>query len=488
MTQKPSNTQKALKGISSQTLVTITLGLVEMISFSIMSRLLTKEDFGYYAAISAIVIVFASLSETGIGAAIVQCKNLTKKYIDNAFTISLIFGFLLTGLLFSLSGLLADGIADQSMKLPLMLMSITLLLHCLTSVFTSLMQRRLEFLRIGNIKLSSLIITTLIAIILAANGYGYYAIIVKAVLQSLIIFMLSWYFCKTSFGLHVDKRTSASIINYSGWLMASVVFRNIAQQLDRLMMPKLLSVIALGSYNRPKDFANQISKQINSIFDTALFPVLSSIQDNYGALKNSFNKSFYYLNIFSLLLFMGFFFNAELIIRIFFGNEWLELRYILQCFSISMIFNVDGRLADCYLRSMAFTKQQFLFRILETIIKIVSIVIGSKWDVLGIAIGVVASDAAIKLLKICYVSDKIRNGFFTVFMMLVKSCKFMCFVFPICLITYLLCPNSIVGEIIILFVFLISNGLVFLFVPSIVGQRYYEELYLKVKGKLVLFK
>ena len=67
-----TNSQKVLKGISSQTFVTILLGGVELISFSIMSRLLTKEDFGYYAAITAITTVFASFSETGIGSAIVQ--------------------------------------------------------------------------------------------------------------------------------------------------------------------------------------------------------------------------------------------------------------------------------------------------------------------------------------------------------------------------------------------------------------------------------
>ena len=44
---KASNTQKVIKGISSQTLVTVVLGIVEIISFSVMSRLVNKEDFGY---------------------------------------------------------------------------------------------------------------------------------------------------------------------------------------------------------------------------------------------------------------------------------------------------------------------------------------------------------------------------------------------------------------------------------------------------------
>ena len=92
MEKLSSNTHKVVRGVSSQALVTIVLGVVEIASFAIMSRLLTREDFGYYAAVTAITVVFATFSETGIGSAIVQQKALTSRYVNNAFTISLIFG------------------------------------------------------------------------------------------------------------------------------------------------------------------------------------------------------------------------------------------------------------------------------------------------------------------------------------------------------------------------------------------------------------
>ena len=97
MIDQESNTSKAVKGMSSQTLVTVLTGVVEVVSFSIMSRLLTKEDFGYYAAISAVLAIFKSLSETGIGSAIIQRKKPDSKFINNAFTINLFFGLFLLG-------------------------------------------------------------------------------------------------------------------------------------------------------------------------------------------------------------------------------------------------------------------------------------------------------------------------------------------------------------------------------------------------------
>ena len=490
MTTKSSNSQKVLKGISSQTLVTLLLGVVEIASFSVMSRLLTKEDFGYYAAIMAIVTVFASFSETGIGSAIIQRKELTKKYVDNAFTLSLMFGSFISLLLFLLSGVLAQTIADRSMTKPLMIMSVTLLLHCLTSVFTSIMHRRLEFLRVGGIHLVSLIITTVIAIWLAYQGYGYYAIMTKAVLQSLLIFVMSFVFCKTKFGLAFDLPTVQSIFKFSGWLMASVVFRNLAHQVDKLLMPRLLSISALGAYNRPKDFINQISTKLNGIFDTAMFPVLSSLQDEPHKLQSAFRKSLYILNLFAVLLTLSFVINSELIVRIFLGSEWLELTGIMVVLSLVLVFNIDGRLSDCYLRSMGMTKQQFYFRVFEAVIKIVGVLIGYPWGIMGIAISVVLTNSISKLIKIVYIASKVNITPMETLITIVQSWKFALFLVPACLLIYHILPHNLYGNFFLAVAYFSLTIVIFAYFPRAVGNVYADSVHHKlistIKSKLHL--
>ncbi len=486
-----SNTSKTLKGMSSQTLVTIVLGLVEIVSFSIMSRLLTQEDFGYYAAITAITAVFATFSETGIGSAIVQQKELTNRYINNAFTISFLFGTFISLLLLVLAGPLAKAVADVSMTVPLMLMSITLLLNCLTSVNTSIMHRKLQFLKIGSLRLASLVVTTIIAIWLAYKGYGYYAILTRAILSSILTYILSLIMCKTRFGLALDVDTFKRILSFSGWLMASVAFRNLAHQIDRLMMPRLLSVTSLGAYNRPKDFVEQISNKISGIFDSALFPVLSGLQDNKNALNSSYRRSLYVMNMFALLLSLTFMFNSDLIIRIFFGEQWLYLRPVLFVISFSILFNFDGRLADCYLRSLAMTKQQFFFRIFETVLNIIGVLVGYHWDILGVAIGVVFTNMVSKLVKILFVGNKVEVGYGQTIGIIFSSWRYAVILFPVSLAACFLLPSSLIGDITFAAFFVSITGLIFLLMPNFVGKEYKEEIYVKVmsfvKSKVILF-
>lgn len=483
MNKQPSNTDKAIKGMSSQTLVTIVLGVVEIVSFSIMSRLLTQEDFGYYAAITAVTTVFASFSETGIGSAIVQQKELSKRFVDNAFTLSFLFGSFISLLLLVLARPLSRTVADESMMIPLMLVSGTLLLHCLTSVNTSIMHRKLQFLRIGSIRLTALVVTTIIAIWLAYKGFGYYAILTKAILSSVITYILSLIMCKTRFGFALDGPTFKKIFSFSGWLMASVAFRNLAHQIDRLMMPRLLSVTALGAYNRPKDFVEQISSKISGIFDSALFPVLSGLQDNKQALNSSFRRSMYVMNMFALLLSMALMFNSDLLIRVFFGEQWLHLRSVLFVVSLSILFNFDGRLADCYLRSLAMTKQQFFFRVFETVLNIVGVLVGFKWNILGVAICVVITNTVAKLVKIVFVGLKVNISPGLTIGIILSSWRYALLFLPICIFAYVMLPSSWGGDIFMAIIFVLTSCLIFLFLPNFVGHEYKEEVF----GKIMSF-
>lgn len=201
-----ANTNKVLKGVSTQTLITILTGVIEIVAFSIMSRLLSQQDFGYYAAVTAVSTIFASFADAGIGSAIVQRKVLDQKYIDNAFTLCLLFGLFGSLLLVACSRPAARYVADETMQVPLMLVAITLLTNTIASVNFSIMHRKLQFLRIGIIRISALIITTVVSIILAIKGFGYYAIIAKVILYSIITLIVSHFAAHTKYHISFDLK------------------------------------------------------------------------------------------------------------------------------------------------------------------------------------------------------------------------------------------------------------------------------------------
>lgn len=465
--------------MSSQTIVTIMLGVVEMIAFSIMSRVLTKEDFGYFAALTAITTVFSSLTHTGIGAAIIQTKELKQSYANSAFTINLMVGLFVSIIMLVLSGPLADLLLGSDMQRPMQLMSITLLCSCLTSPAGAIMSRRLEFLKKGILALISLVISTTVAVLLAIKGFSYYAIISKHVLGSIITLVLYQIAAHAKFRLSFNLQDFKTIFKFSGWLMASTIVSELAHQVEQLLMPRLISVSALGSYSRPKGFINQITAKFNGIFDTAMFPVLSSIQDEKRRVAAAFNRSFYYMNIFSMFLSLAFMFNSELLIRIFFGEQWMDLKVIMMIVSVNVLASAVGRLADINLRSLAMTKQQFVFRVIELITSTSAVIIGFRWGIMGVACVTTTINLILKFVKVCYVGHKVDIPFKETIRTLASSWRFTLFLIPPMVVVSLL-TSGWVGDIIVAVAFTVLCTLIFLVFPKCVGIRYQEDAYKQI--------
>lgn len=490
MTANQSNTDKLFKGLSVQTIITVVMGVLEIAVFSIMSRLLTKTDFGYYATITALVAIFASISEAGLGSAVVQKKDDSPKHVSTAFTLSILIGSLMSLLLFILAPFLAQIISDDTITTPIRLMSVILLLNSIISIGRGVLLRKLKFSTIGIFTVSSYIISSTIGVSLAYLGYGLYAVVIANVVNSVIMVMLLLFMLSVKLpALGIYKNEAKEILSFGGWLTMGVVFNNISRQVDKLLLPKLISTTALGSYNRPAGFVDTITDKINSIFDTVLFPMLSGLQDNKEKVKQVLYRAVSLLNSFSVILAAVFFFNAELIITIFFGNEWLDLVPIMRIVSIVVIFSVDNRLVDCFFRSLALVKLGFQLRVYAAIQTIIFVIIGSQFGIMGVAISMMLSNIIVIMLKVFFLVRKIDAKMIKILQLMFTSMKS---VLPIMIIgiPFILFVDKSNPISLVVFALLFVTIVIYEFVfnPQLVGNEYKVSVYPKVeklKNKII---
>ena len=286
----------------------------------------------------------------------------------------------------------------------------------------------------------------------------------------------------------IVKEDVKLIVGFAGWLTLSVIIRNLAHQADKLLMTKFLSVASLGAYNRPKEFITNITTKLNSIFDTVLFPVLSNIQDEKEKMKKSFDLSLYYLNVFSLILSLGFIFNGELIIRIFFGEQWLSLVDLFRILSLFMLLYTDGRLCDCYFRSIGIVKYQFYLRIFELFITVSFLFVSFRWDIIGVAVAILMVQFIMVITKLFIISKHLQHPLIRVFKTIFASWKCSIAVLPVMLLLVHLLPHTLIGNLLLLIGYATTILVIFLMFPSIVGQQYVIFGHNEIVTKLLLLK
>lgn len=482
-----SKTNTLFKGLSIQTLVTIVMGVLEITYFAIMSRLLTKSDFGYFAAISGVMAICMSLSDAGLGSAVIQKKDASEKHVSTAFSLSCIMGGLFSVLLFFLSPYIANLIADDTLTLPLRVMSSTIFMHSLISVGNALLFRKLSFKRVGINSACAYFLSSCIGVILACYGFGLMSIVLSNILYSVFILILLFGFCVKFPRWGIYKEETKGIVSFGGWLTIGVVLNNISNQLDKLVLSKWLSVEALGAYNRPAGFVSTVSSKINGIFDTVLFPMLADMQDNKEKVKTVFLRAVSLLNSFSVILAITFLFNAELIITIFFGKEWFHIIPIMQIVSLSVIFNIDGRLVDCFFRSLNYVKTGTELRFLGAILTLACLYIGAQHGITGVAWGLFISNVTLIVIKMIVLCLKIKTSLFEMFKCWLIAWK------PAIIpgfvgIVYLGLPHNTLTNI----TFAVFYGIIivteFVFAPKMVGSEYCSTIYPMIAKFRVRFR
>lgn len=467
--------EKIAKGLSIQTIVTALMGILEIVYFSIMSRLLNKTDFGYFATITAIVAIFYSISEAGLGSAIIQKKEDSVSHISTAFSLATIFGSMFSILLFILAPYLSLLISDGGITMALRIMSCMLLFNSLNSVANGILSRTLSFKTIGTLQISAYSLSIIISIFMAIKNFGFYSLVANAIVYPFIL-CISYYSMAVKIPrFSLNKHYTGSILKFGGWLTGGVILNNVSNQIDKLMMPRLMSVQALGAYNRPAGFISTITAKINGIFDTVLFPMLSKFQDDKDSIRSIFFKAISILNPFSVLLASAFIFNASLIVRVFFGDQWLDLVPIMQIISITTIFSINGRLVDCFFRSINLVKLAFYIRLLQLIFTIIGVYVGCKHGLYGLAISIVLINITVIIGKVFILCNKINAPIGRTINILLKSLKLMIpYILLYLGINYLTDLSQDIKHIVNLLIFILIAIFEYVIYPPLVGLEYTE--------------
>lgn len=467
-----------LKGVSIQSIITLLMGALELVVFAVMSRLLSKAEFGYYAAIVGILAIFTSITEAGFGAAIIQRNNAKQNYINTAFSLCWISGIIGTIVLFLSAPFIARTIADDTITNPLRIMSLNVFLACSASVGKSLLIKDLRFKTYGTYEFCSYFISSALGITLALLGFGLYSIVSISVSNLLLINIILYTKSVQLPRFAIDRSEVKNIFSFGGWLTLSVIVNMITQQLDKLLLPKWLSVEALGAYNRPAGFINTFTGKINGIFDTVLFPMLSSIQNEGSKVSSVLLQAVSILNSFSVTLFCVFFFNASLIISIFFGADWLSLIGVFQIISIYIIFNIDNRLVDCFFRSLGLVKLGFYLRLLSAFLTLGCIYFGCRLGIKGIAAAIVSANFITVFIKLTALSIKTRTSFGHLIKSFLLSLKAsLPLIMEGLLFAFLCSQPSLFIQLVFLFIMGITIAVEFFVFPKFIGKDYYDSVY-----------
>ncbi|MGM0853981.1 MAG: oligosaccharide flippase family protein [Bacillota bacterium] len=336
--------EKAQKGLKWTAIKTLFNSIIQPFYRILLALLLIPSDFAYIAVITLIVSFAEMLNNVGVGEAVIQRDNVTRKDLSSLYFFNLIITFLIASLLFLSSSSIAAYYSMSELDLIVKALSITVILNGSTSLFKFFLHKEFYFKETTLIQAIKITFEILVSIILILIGYGIWGYVIGILVSSAVHGILLTYnvFRKTNFKISffISMKNLTRFLNFGIFVSGKKTLTFISHRLDEVIIGGLLSAEVLGAYYLAKNILLQFQTLITTSFGQVLLPLFSNLKNDLNLLKR------YYINILSIVtlvsfpVFVGVILTAQYFVPLIFGEEWALSIGVFKLLAIPVIFEV----------------------------------------------------------------------------------------------------------------------------------------------------
>jgi PST family polysaccharide transporter len=339
--------EKVVSGGIILTIRTILGVAISVVGNVIILRFFDPKTYGLYSLAFYWVVFFSGYIIFGIHTYLARTQEtITDRLVGSAFTLFLIQALIGTLFVFGvLSPLLSWFYAEGNLSLILCLLSLSYVLNSFGKVSLSLLERDLEYKKLGIIELSSQIFYYIPAVTLALFGFGIIALVLAELTRSLVISIMALFFRRVKFKLLWDKKLSPNMLKYGFGITTAGGIYGINTAIVPILVGKLAGTEAVGIIRVTQNIVGQLSF-LQSIAWRISIPALGRIQhETQKVIKVISEGALYQVFLVAFPLF-GFISIGYWLVPLLFGEKWGPVSevLILACLPVAVnaIFSLQA--------------------------------------------------------------------------------------------------------------------------------------------------
>lgn len=379
--------QKTARGLIWTFLAHYSGKFVVLITTSILARLLAKNDFGLVAVAVVAINYLSVLKDLGLGVALIQHKGDVKEVANTVFTINILIGLFLSVLVIPLAPFVAVYFQDPEVTPVLRWMGISFLLNALGSVHTNLLIRDLDYRRKMIPELVGALIKGAVSIGMAYLGYGVWSLVFGQIAGTLVSVLVVWTVLPWKPRLTLNRQVGGSLMKFGASVTAIDLIAQITDNLDYLIVGRVFGLVPLSIYTLAYRLPEMLLISNLWVMAGVVFPAFSSIQDQPDELRRAFLASVRVVNLITVPISLGLLIAADPIVRVVFGEQWLEIIPILRLLAVyAWVYSLGYHVGGLY-KAIGRPDISLKLSILTLLIIIPALLIGSRFGLIGIALG-----------------------------------------------------------------------------------------------------
>jgi PST family polysaccharide transporter len=358
--------------------------------FVVLARLLTPEDFGVVAIAVVFVALLQLLVEGGFRDALIQRAELERGHVDTVFWTSVGTGVLLAGGLVLAARPLSVLYREPLLAQILPVLAIGLLAGALGSTQVAQMRRALRFRPLAIRAISSNVVASAAAVVVALLGGGVWALVAQFVVLNIVQSVLLWVLASSRPGLCVSRRHFHDLFGFSRNSLGTQLLQFTNNRGDDFLIGAVLGPGPLGLYSVAYRLLTTLNDVINRSLLGVAFPVFSRLRHDPERLRNAYCLV---LKVGTAVAFPGFLFftvAAPEVVEVVFGDRWMPAAPVMAVLAIFGALQTALMITDSCLQAIGRPEIVFRNRLVNTSVQIASFAVAAPFGIVWVAWALVA--------------------------------------------------------------------------------------------------
>jgi O-antigen/teichoic acid export membrane protein len=375
----------AVRGAAA-TISAAALGLgAQIVSTVILARLLTPADFGVVAMVTTFSLLLMSFGTNGFEEAVIQRPDLSRFQASNLFWINCGAGFVLMAGFAAAGSLLAHFYRNPLVTRVAIAVSPAIFLAATSVIHVALLKRAMRFTAVSTNDVLSRVAYTLVAILLAWRGWGYWALVAGIVAASLSTTIGALWLCRWIPTLPRRGVGTRAMLRFAANVYGGFTANYFTRNFDNLLVGWRFNAAALGFYKKAYDLFALSATQLTAPLHNVALAALSRMQHDPARFRR------YLANSLGMIAFLGMGVGADLtlvgrdLVRLVLGPKWSESGRIFEMFGpgigIMLLYSTV-----CWTSfSIGKPGRWFRWTLVESAVTALLFVVALPWGPIGIA-------------------------------------------------------------------------------------------------------
>jgi PST family polysaccharide transporter len=372
--------------------------LLQLPTAVILARLLTPHEFGVTAAAYFFLQLCNRLTQFGFGVALVRAPHITEEHLGSVFIMNLALATAAWATLTTCAPLLGGFLHSPETVAVLPTVALGFFIVAFGTVPTALLSRDMRFRDSSTSDWFDTATCSVVTIVLAWRGYSYWSVVYGTLAGDMARVVVRTRMARHWPTFKCSRKAIQEMLGFGLGIYAKNLLDYSVQNLDNLLVGRLIGMTALGFYDKAYSTMARIIGKINLSGPNVSFRIFALIHDQPERFRAAYTKVVMSVTLVGYSVFTGMMVTAPELIEVLYGKRWLPAVIPFQFLCIAAMM----RLLNTYASSATQAKGQIWSEVrrqaLFTVVLVVAVAVMSRWGIAGAAAGVLISTSVMTVM------------------------------------------------------------------------------------------